>query len=57
MPREMNTPPGKNEKEEDLPNIGSDLNAKLSGKVKEALGIGGARNVSSGFRKAAQILN
>ena len=33
MPREMNTPPGKNEKEEDLPNIGSDLNAELSGKV------------------------
>lgn len=33
MPREMNTPPGENEKEEDFPNIGSDLNAKLRGKV------------------------
>lgn len=27
------TCPGKNEKEEDFPNIGSDLNAKLRGKV------------------------
>ena len=33
MPREMNTPPGENEKEEHFANIGSDGNAKLHRKV------------------------
>lgn len=33
MPREMNTPPGENEKEEDFANTGSNRNAKLHRKV------------------------